>query len=167
MVETMSRVEIEDLFRHLTTKVDRAQLQAACAMEEAKCLSHALEVACYQIRQLTTWLVPLLSAEQQEVIGVERRAGVTDEPLVSDDVVEPNDGDTWRARLRQCGLGKSIGALCETVDGPTLSAREVEAFKSIGALFSPSTGGGPCFNRDDDGRRAGETIVDRDADFLG
>lgn len=167
MVETMSRVEIEDLFRHLTTKVDRAQLQAACAMEEAKCLSHALEVACYQIRQLTTWLVPLLSAEQQEVIGVERRAGVTDEPLVSDEVVEANDGASWRARLRACSGELAARRKSAGFEVGPFPESAVAAMKDVGGLFNVLPSDGPCYNRDDDGLCAGDTIVDRDADFLG
>lgn len=70
MSDFVQRLELDDLLRHITAKVDRAQRQAACATEECKCLSNALEIATVQIRQLTTWLLPLLSAEQREVLGL-------------------------------------------------------------------------------------------------
>ena len=149
MHETMSRVEVEDLFRHLTTKADRAQHQAACAMEEAKCLRRALVIASWQIRQLTTWLVPLLSVEQQEVIGVEKRAGVTDEPLVTDDVVEANDGYEWRSRLRRRGLADCIHSDSAAVETVVLTEREMAAYKVLGSLLVVAPGeDGPCYDRD-------------------
>lgn len=158
MTETMSRVEIEDLFRHLTMKADRAQHQAECAMEEAKYLSRALEIVSYQIRQLTAWVVPLLSVEQQVVIGVEKLAGVTDEPLVTEDQVEANDGDEWRSRLRRRGLGSQMPTMMTRAQGAAMSVAEVAAFKALGGLFSPTIAvDGPCYNRD-----AGDVVTGLD-----
>lgn len=100
MTDFVSRTEFDDMIRHLTTKVDRAQQQAACSTEECKHLANALEIVSYQVDQLRTWLVPLLSIEQQECIGVESRAGVLQSSSVENEEHEPNDGQEWRERLR-------------------------------------------------------------------
>jgi hypothetical protein len=145
----VSRQEFDDMIRHLTTKADRAQQQAACAMEEAKCLSAALAIVSFQIRQLTTWLVPLLSAEQQEAIGVESRAGVTDVDAGEVNSIEPNDGQEWRERLRQRGGDRRPPSMMTAQQGAAMTKDEVESFKSLGSTFivKPNDAG-PCYNRD-------------------
>jgi len=151
MGETLSRVEFEDQLRHLTVKLDRAASLNAATHDEVVCVSRSLAIATFQIKQLWSLLVPLLSAEQRELLGVEARAGVTTEPLVDERSVEANDAREFSALLR-CERSEPLAsAKRETGSTVTLGGAQLDALKTLGSMFVVQPNDeGPCFNRDRD-----------------
>jgi hypothetical protein len=105
--DVVSRSELDDRLLLLSCHVARAESLATAARDENLVLRLQLEVAGHQIRELQRWVVPMLSAQQRELLGVELRRGVGPPVVVADvdSVFTPSaiaDGDRDVGSQRWC-----------------------------------------------------------------
>ena len=101
MTDFVTRVEFEDIVRHLTTKADRAQQQAlsACARaDESAAVSRLLRS---ELAHFFRVFSPLLPEVQASLLALEIRAGVVEGDALEVNSIEPNDGQEWRRRLER------------------------------------------------------------------
>lgn len=149
MGEFISRTEFEDVVRHLTTKLDQREEMWLKHFDRVAALEASIIAAHFSIRLLGRLLRPLLSDEQQELLALEQRAGVTDSALESDPQREANDGNEWRRRLERESLARREARDREARDRGPCPESTVNAMKDLGALLNVDAGDeGPCYDRD-------------------
>jgi urease accessory protein UreH len=111
MPDFVTRTEHDDIVRHLTTKVDRAQQQALSACARADESAAVARLLRSELAHFFRVFSPLLPEVQASLLALEMRAGVVEGDALEVNSIEPNDGAEWRERLRQRAFGKQIPSI--------------------------------------------------------
>ena len=107
MSDFVTRHEYEDTIALLSKRLREVTDQLEAVAAGGDITAHNL---AYCRDELATWIRvtrPLLSAEQNELLTLEERAGVTEAALKTDDEREAGDGDEWRRRLAAIAAERS------------------------------------------------------------
>ena len=110
MSDFVTRHEYEDTIALLSKRLREVTDQLEAVAAGGDITAHNL---AYFRDELATWIRvtrPLLSAEQNELLTLEQRAGVTETALKTEHENEAGDGDEWRRRLKARAEALAPGA---------------------------------------------------------